>query len=83
MRGTVKPIPTLKRPLMSVDLATKEAFKAQYERSDTCVVPAAAVIGEAMVAIVLAQAVQEKFGGDSLEELKTNVESYSEQVRAM
>lgn len=83
VRGVVKPIPTLRRPLMSVDLETKEAFQAQYERSDTCVVPAAGVIGEAMVAIVLAQAVQEKFGGDSLLEIRSNLESYRQAIREM
>jgi chorismate synthase len=76
VRGVVKPIPTLRRPLMSVDFDSKEPFQAQYERSDTCVVPAAAVVGEAMVAIVLAQAVQEKFGGDSLQEIETNLKSF-------
>lgn len=76
VRGVVKPIPTLRRPLMSVDLITKEPFKAQYERSDTCVVPAAGVVGEAMVAIVLTQAIQEKFGGDTLQEIQCNIESY-------
>ncbi len=80
VRGVVKPIPTLRRPLMSVDLQTKEPFKAQYERSDTCVVPAAGVIGEAMVAIVLLQAVQEKLGGDSLQEIETNLESYRHEI---
>ena len=83
VRAVVKPIATLKRPLMSVNLETKEPFKAQYERSDTCVVPAAGVIGEAMVAIVLVQAIQEKFGGDNLSELKNNLESFRERVRAM
>jgi chorismate synthase len=83
VRAVVKPIATLKRPLMSVNLETKQPFKAQYERSDTCVVPAAGVIGEAMVAIVLVQAIQEKFGGDNLSELKNNLESYRERMRAM
>ena len=83
VRAMVKPIATLKRPLMSVNLETKQPFKAQYERSDTCVVPAAGVVGEAMVAIVLAQAVQEKFGGDTLSELKHNLASYRQRVREM
>jgi len=83
VRGIVKPIPTLRRPLMSVDFETKEPFEAQYERSDTCIVPAAGVVGEAMVTIVLAQAVQEKFGGDSLQEIKTNLENYSAALREM
>lgn len=76
VRGIVKPIPTLRQPLMSVDFETKEPFKAQYERSDTCIVPAAGVIGEAVVSIVLAQAVQEKFGGDTIQEIQTNLKSY-------
>jgi chorismate synthase len=75
-RGMVKPIPTLRRPLMSVDFESKEAFQAQYERSDTCVVPAAAVVGEAMVAIAITQAVLEKFGGDSLQEIETNLKTF-------
>ncbi|MDA2925877.1 chorismate synthase [Acidobacteria bacterium AH-259-G07] len=83
VRGVVKPIPTLRRPLMSVDVATKEPFKAQYERSDTCIVPAAGVIGEAMVAIVLAQAVQEKFGGDTLQEIQSNLQSYCRALKEM
>ncbi len=81
VRGMLKPISTLRRPLESVDLVTREPALAAYERSDVCVVPAAAVIGEAMVAIVLAQAFLEKFGGDSLEETRRNFEGYQEQVR--
>lgn len=83
VRGTVKPIPTLRRPLMSVDFENKEPFEAQYERSDTCIVPAAGVVGEAMVTIVLAQAIQEKFGGDSLQEIQANLENYSAALREM
>jgi len=82
VRGFLKPISTLRRPLESVDLATREPAKAAYERSDVCVVPAAGVIGEAMVAIVLAGAMIEKFGGDSLREMKRNFDGYIEQVRA-
>jgi chorismate synthase len=81
VRGFLKPISTLRRPLESVDLATREPALAAYERSDVCVVPAAGVIGEAMVAIVLAQAFLEKFGGDSLEETRRNFEGYLEQVK--
>jgi chorismate synthase len=81
VRGFLKPISTLRRPLESVDLETREASKAAYERSDVCVVPAAGVIGEAMVAIVLAGAMIEKFGGDSLEETRRNYTGYIEQVR--
>ncbi|MBM3795585.1 MAG: chorismate synthase [Acidobacteria bacterium] len=81
VRGFLKPISTLRRPLESVDLETREASAAAYERSDVAVVPAAGVVGEAMVAIVLAQAFLEKFGGDSLRETRRNFESYQEQVR--
>jgi chorismate synthase len=80
VRGFLKPISTLRRPLESVDLDTREPAKAAYERSDVCVVPAAGVIGEAMVAIVLAGAFLEKFGGDSLVETKRNFESYQSRV---
>jgi len=81
VRGMLKPISTLRRPLESVDLLTREPALAAYERSDVCVVPAAAVIGEAMVALVLAQAFLEKFGGDSLDETRRNFEGYREQVK--
>ena len=81
VRGFLKPISTLRRPLESVDLATRESALAAYERSDVCVVPAAGVIGEAMVAIILAQAFLEKFGGDSLEETRRNFNGYMQQVR--
>jgi len=81
VRGYLKPISTLRRPLGSVDFATREPIKAAYERSDVCVVPAAGVAGEAMVALVLAQCVLEKFGGDSMTELKRNYEGYLEQLR--
>ena len=81
VRGFLKPISTLRRPLESVDLATREPALAAYERSDVCVVPAAAVIGEAMAAIVLAQAFLEKFGGDSLAETRRNYCGYLEQVK--
>ena len=81
VRGFLKPISTLRRPLESVELTTREPALAAYERSDVCVVPAAGVIGEAMVAIVLAQAFLEKFGGDSLGETKRNFDGYKEQVK--
>jgi chorismate synthase len=81
VRGLLKPISTLRRPLESVDLATREPAPAAYERSDVAVIPAAGVIGEAMVAIVLAQVFLEKFGGDSLLETRRNFEGYLEQVR--
>ena len=78
--GYLKPIPTLKKALRSVDLVTKEPFLAQHERSDTCTVPAAGVIGESMVALVLATAFLEKFGGDSLTEITRNYRTYLQQV---
>lgn len=81
VRGLLKPISTLRRPLESVDLATREPALAAYERSDVAVIPAAGVIGEAMVAIVLAQAFLEKFGGDSLTEMRRNYQGYLEQLR--
>ena len=76
VRAAVKPIPTLAHPLPSVDLDTGEEVLAHYERSDVCVVPAAGVVAEAMVAVVLADAWLEKFGGDSLSETRANVEGY-------
>jgi chorismate synthase len=82
VRGFLKPISTLRRPLESVDLDTREAVAAAYERSDVAVIPAAGVIGEAMVAFVLAQAFLEKFGGDSLRETRRNYDGYHEQVRS-
>jgi chorismate synthase len=82
VRGFLKPISTLRRPLESVDLTTREPAKAAYERSDVAVIPAAGVIGEAMVALVLAQAFLEKFGGDSLGETKRNFDGYAAQVRS-
>jgi chorismate synthase len=81
VRGMLKPISTLRKPLESVDLETREPALAAYERSDVAVVPAAGVIGEAMVSIVLASAFLEKFGGDSLTETRRNYNSYLEQVR--
>lgn len=81
VRGFLKPISTLRRPLESVNFETRETVKAAYERSDVCVVPAAGVVGEAMVALVLARAFLEKFGGDSMTETKRNYEAYLEQVR--
>jgi chorismate synthase len=80
--GYLKPIPTLKKALRSVDMATKEPFLAQHERSDTCIVPAAGVIGESMVALVLATAFLEKFGGDSVQETLRNYNAYLDQLRA-
>jgi chorismate synthase len=79
--GYRKPIPTLKKALRSVDMLTKEPFVAQHERSDTCTVPAAGVIGETMVALVVANAILEKFGGDSIGEIRRNYDAYLEQLR--
>ena len=81
VRGHLKPISTLRRALRSVDIDTKQEERAAFERSDITVVPAGGVIGEAMVAIVLASAMLEKFGGDSLGEMKRNFEGYREQLR--
>ena len=82
VRGHLKPISTLRRALRSVDIDTKQEEKAAFERSDITVVPAAGVIGEAMVALTLAGAMREKFGGDSLAEMKRNYEGYREQLQA-
>ena len=81
VRGYLKPISTLRRPLRSVDLESKEPVKAAYERSDICVAPAAGVIGEAMVALTLTRAVREKFGGDTLEETLRNFQAFQQQLR--
>lgn len=82
VHGFMKPISTLLKPLATVDLKTHEPARAHYERSDICVVPAAGVVGEAMVALVLANALLEKFGGDSIVELRRNVESFLQAVKA-
>ncbi|HNY39107.1 MAG TPA: chorismate synthase [Bryobacteraceae bacterium] len=81
VKGLLKPISTLRRPLNSVDLETREPSPAAYERSDVAVVPAAGVVGEAMVALVLARAMSEKFGGDSLTESRRNFDGYIQQIR--
>ncbi|MBY0203354.1 chorismate synthase [Paenibacillus polysaccharolyticus] len=80
VRGVMKPIPTLYKPLQSVDIDTKEAFSAQVERSDACAVPAASVVMEHIVAWEIAKAFLEKFGGDSMEEIRANVASYQSQL---
>jgi len=80
IRGYLKPISTLRKPLGTADLVTKEPVQAAYERSDWCVVPAGGVAGEAMVALVLADAFLQKFGGDSLAETRRNFESYVRQI---
>jgi chorismate synthase len=81
VRGYLKPISTLRRPLRSVDFATREPVKAAYERSDVCVVPAAGVAAEAMIALTLARSALEKFGGDSMKETKRNFQGYLEQLK--
>lgn len=81
VRGYLKPISTLRKPLRSVDIDSKEENLAAFERSDITAVPAAGVIGEAMLAIVLANAMREKFGGDSIAEMQRNFESYRESLR--
>jgi chorismate synthase len=80
LRVAIKPISTMKKPMRSVDLKTKEKVEAHYERSDVCVVPAAGVIGEAVVALTLADAFLEKFGGDSMAEIERNHRGYMESI---
>ncbi len=81
VRAAMKPIPTLYSPLRSVDMRTHEPFEATVERSDTCAVPAALVVAEAVVAIEITNALLEKFGGDSIFEIRRNLEGYREQIR--
>lgn len=81
LRAAMKPIPTLYKPLRSVDMRTHEAFEATVERSDTCAVPAALVVAEAVVAIEIANALLEKFGGDSVVEIRRNIQGYREQIK--
>lgn len=82
VRACMKPIPTLLKPLRSVDMRTHQAFRAKYERSDVCTVPAGAVVGLAVVALTLADAFLEKFGGDSLGETRRNWQGYLRQLKA-
>jgi chorismate synthase len=82
VRGYLKPISTLRRPLASVSFATREPVKAAYERSDVCVVPAAGVAAEAMVALTVARLAIDKLGGDSLGEIRRNFEGYCKQIQA-
>ena len=81
VRGYLKPISTLRRPLQSVDFASREPVKAAYERSDVCVVPAAGVAAEAMVALTLARCALDKFGGDSMAETLRNYQGYCQQLK--
>jgi len=83
VRGAMKPLSTLMEPLLSVDLATKEPSRGAVVRSDVCAVPAAGVVGEAMVAFVLADAFLEKFGGDTMEDIQTAHAAYQARIRAM
>jgi chorismate synthase len=82
VRAAMKPLSTLRTPLKSVDLATKETVEAVVERSDVCAVPAAGIVGEAMMAIVLADAFLEKFGGDGIEEIRRNYRTYLDSLRS-
>ena len=82
LRAAMKPIPTLTTPLPAVDLDSLEPTNAHVERSDVAAVPAARVVGEAMVAIVVAQAYREKFGGDSVEQMRTAVSAYEHDIEA-
>jgi chorismate synthase len=82
VRAAMKPIATLMNPLDSVDLRTGEATPAHVERSDTCAVPAAAVIGESLLALVLAAAALEKFGGDSMDEVLERARAWESTARA-
>ena len=82
VRGYLKPISTLRKPLESVRFDTREPTSASYERSDICVVPAAGVAAEAMVALTVAALAQQKFGGDSVLEMKRNFLGYIEQIRS-
>ena len=80
VRGSMKPLPTLTKPLRSVDIATHEPAQALRERTDSCTVPAAGVVGEAMVALVLADAYREKFGGDHVDDAVAALDAYRERI---
>ena len=80
VRGAMKPLPTLTKPLRSVDIASHEPAEALRERTDSCTVPAAGVVGEAMVALVLAAAYRQKFGGDHIDDVRQTVEAYRERI---
>ncbi|EEL50365.1 Chorismate synthase [Bacillus cereus Rock3-44] len=81
VRGVMKPIPTLYKPLASVDIDTKEAFQASIERSDSCAVPAASVVAEAVVAWELADALVEQFGKDRMELIKQNITQHNKYAK--
>ena len=80
VRAAMKPLPTLTKPLRSVDIATREPAQALRERTDSCTVPAAAVVGEAMVALVLAAAYGEKLGGDHVDDVRAALGAYEERI---
>jgi chorismate synthase len=80
VRAAMKPLPTLTKPLRSVDIATKEPAQALRERTDSCTVPAAGVVGEAMVALVLASAYREKFGGDHMDDVRAALRAYEDRI---
>src|SRR3954453_9532122 len=80
VRGAMKPLPTLTKPLRSVDIATKEPAQALRERTDSATIPAAGVVGEAMVAFVLADAYRRKFGGDHIDDVRAAVRAYAERI---
>jgi chorismate synthase len=82
LRAAMKPIPTLYKPLRSVDMASKKPYKASVERSDVCAVPAAGVVAEAVVAFEIASAMIEKFGGDNIDEMKRNFLGYERHVKS-
>ena len=81
VRASMKPLPTLTKPLRSVDIATHEPAEALRERTDSCTVPAAGVVGEAMVAFVLADAYRRKFGGDHIDDVRASLGAYEERIR--
>ena len=81
LRAAMKPLPTLTKPLRSVDTETKQPAEALRERTDSCTVPAAGVVGEAMVALELASAYREKFGGDGIDDVVQAVDAYRERIR--
>ena len=80
VRGAMKPLPTLTKPLRSVDTDTHEPAQALRERTDSCTVPAAGVVGEAMVAFVLADAYRRKFGGDHIDDVLAALGAYQERI---
>ena len=82
VRAAMKPIATVPRALATVDVTTGEAAQAHHQRSDVCAVPAAGIVGEAMMAIVLADAFLEKFGGDGVEEIRRNYRAYQDSLKS-